>query len=513
MPRIISLFSKLSIKAKYAVLAFAGLLAVFAFAPYFVFPLYFIGIIILFIAIDETKTMVNKRRAAFGRGFVFAFFHFALGMFWVGQAFLVDAEKFAWLLPFAITALPAFIASFYGLMSVIYVSFASKGAGRVFLFAACFSLIEFVRSNAFTGLPWNLSAYIFKAGGIISQSAAVFGPFGMGLFIVFVAIAPLVHNEKGGRIIAAFATIITLFSLVFGYYRLNYSKSPKPNETTIAIGQIGLSQKELWDPKNKDKVINLYIDQLKTPQAQNADLIVWPEGTFPTEFFSEASLLETINPLIKGKVLIVGAPRADLENGNVVYFNSMAWLSGKDGQYPLLLALYDKTHLVPFGEYLPYRAFFNAIGIESLVAYGTDFSKSNGPKTISIPGLPTMEPRICYEIIFPGFGLKNKGEMIVNSSVDAWYGDFLGPDQHYNQARYRAIEEGKPLIRAAAGGWSGIVDPFGRADVEFRKGNQIISAKPTLGQNRTIYSILGELAYFPVWVVFLAIGFLFIREK
>lgn len=513
MPRIITLFSKLSIGAKYVLLALCGLLSVFALAPYFIFPLYMVALIVLFVALDDAKKLNNFKRAAFWRGFTFAFFHFALGMFWVGQAFLVDAEKFAWLMPFAITALPAFIATFYGLMGIMYSRFSTKGAGRVFWFAVCFSLIEFIRSHAFTGLPWNLSAYIFEAGGIISQSASLIGPFGMGLLLAFVCISPLVLTEKGGKPIFAIAILIIIGSLAYGFMRLEESKNNKEADIIVATGQIGFSQKELWNPDNKDKVIDLYLNQLKSPQAQGANLIIWPEGTFPTEFFSEPALLKAINPLIQNKILIVGAPRADIDGEKIVYYNSMAWVTGSNKEYPQLLALYDKTHLVPFGEYLPFRPLFNAIGIESLVAYGTDFSKSDGPKTITIPGFPKMEPRICYEIIFPRFGENNRGDIIINASVDAWYGDFLGPDQHYNQARYRAIEEGKPLVRAAAGGWSGIIDPYGRVMSHFRHGNQIRNAAPKLAIGETLYVKTGEIGYFLVLVVFGAIGFLFFREK
>ncbi len=505
-------FIKLPIWGKYLSLALLGLLAVFAFAPFFIAPLFALALIILLWALDDCKEQKSPLRAGFARAFVFAFFHFALGMFWVGQAFLVDAEKFAWLLPFAVTALPAFIALFYGIMGLIYVKFAPSNPARILWFALCFSIIEYIRGHAFTGLPWNLSAYIFEAGSPFSQIASIIGPYGMGLLIVFISASLAITYEDKKYFTLALA--LGFFAMIFGIVRMPIPEKMPKSEILVATAQAGFSQKDLWNPENKQKVFDAYIAQLKTENAKNAGLIVWPEGTFPSEFFTEPELLEAINPLIANKILVVGAPRADVKDDKLIYYNSLAFITGSKEKYPQLLALYDKNHLVPFGEYLPFRSFFNAIGIESLVAYGTDFSKSEKPQTIKIPGLFKIEPRICYEIIFPNFGkITERGDVIVNASVDAWYGDFLGPDQHYNQARFRAIEEGKPLIRAAAGGWSGIIDPYGRVSADFRKGNNIVAAFPAKALGSTIYSQYGELIYFLLIVVFLTLNFRFFRKN
>lgn len=496
-------FETKSTKIKYVILFILGLLAVFALAPFHIWPLYAIAIWGLMIALDDAKNSTNPLKSAFGRAFIFGFAHFTLGMFWVAQAFLVDAKKFAWLIPFAMSALPAYIGIYYGLAGVLYSKFAPKNSNRVFWFAFCFGAAEFLRSILFTGLPWNLSAYIWKAGGIISQSGSLIGTFGVGLLTIFAFASLNVIREGKSKLILIFNIIIICASISFGSWRLT---TPLQNEGNIkiAVGQAGFSQKELWDSNNRETVINNYIELLNTETAHESNIIVWPEGAFPFDLFSDEETLSKINPLIQNKVLIVGVPHADFNDQNK-YFNSMAFLTGNNDIYPTLLSTYDKFHLVPFGEYLPFRSLFNALGISSLVAYGTDFSKGESPKVLKIGNLPLIDPRICYEIIFPHF---NNGQirpdMIVNVSVDAWYGDYLGPDQHYNQARWRAIEEGLPLIRAASGGWSGIIDSYGRPISQFRRGHAIISANLPSKLGQTPYSRYSDAIFLLLMVVFAA---------
>jgi apolipoprotein N-acyltransferase len=502
-------FAKLNTKTKYAILLFAGIASVFSLAPFFIWPIYAIGIIILFNSLDDAKHNKNPLKSAFWRAFTFAFGFFAFGLFWVAQAFLVDAKKFAWLIPFAMSALPACLGLFFGLAGFLYRRFAPDSVLRIFWFALCFGFTEYLRGTLFTGFPWNLPAYIFNAGGYISQSASLIGPYGVSLFILLIFASLNVIWEKNGRLVFIFCAIITVAANIFGYIQLKNAPR-QTSDFVVAIGQGGFTQKELWQDENRDLVVSNYINQLKSEAVKNAKLIVWPEGTFPFDLFTDDEVLRAINPLIKDKVLIVGAPHSDFnanpnENENK-YFNSLAFLGGSNTKYPDLLAIYDKFHLVPFGEYLPFRKFLNSIGISSLVAYGSDFSPGDAPKILKIGDLPAIDPRICYEIIFPNFNQSQiRAQFIVNSSVDAWYGDYLGPDQHYNQSRWRAIETGTPLVRAAAGGWSGIIDANGRPLHEFRRGNKIISGNLPLFLPQNFYTRYGNGVFLLIMVVFAAI--------
>jgi apolipoprotein N-acyltransferase len=478
-------------------LALGGIAAVFGFAPFFIAPFYGIGIVFLFLALENAPSL----KGAFWRAWFFAFVMFAASMFWLGAAFLVDAQKFFWLMPFAITLLPAALGIFWGIGGIAYFKFRPSSATKALFFAACFALIEYMRGTIFTGLPWNLPAYIFNAGGLISQNGAWLGPFGVSLFALFVFVSLLVIDQKGGKQIFALAVAICGIGFGYGFYHKNFAQlMPSKNPPIIATGQGGYSQKELYQSGNEIKVVETYIRLLESDVAKQAKVIVLPEGTFPFLLLEEPYVLFEINKHIQNKLLIVGAPRRDFSNQEQ-YYNSIAFISGNPNA-PELLKLYDKGHLVPFGEYLPFKAVFNALGITSLVSYGTDFNSGKGPQLIKIADIPLIEPRICYEIIFPNYTNKEsiKADWIVNVSVDAWYGDLLGPDQHYNQARWRAIEQGKPLVRAASGGWSSITDSFGESVVQFRSGNRLISASLPPKIVSTLYSRLSD-GFFAVFLL------------
>lgn len=499
---------------KYLLLILSGALSVFALAPFFIWPLYAVAILLLFIALEDAKKLQNPLKAMFWRSFAFGFGYFALGMFWVGAAFLVDAQKFAWLLPFAMTALPAGLSIYYGLFGLLYGVMKINSAFRIMWFAACFTLMEFLRGTLFTGIPWNLTAYIFEAGGIISQSGALIGPYGVSLISIFCFLLLGIYKEKNAKFLISLGIAFYTFALIFGGLRLIKPIQYIENSPKIAIGQAGFSQKELWNEENKDLVVKTYFDQLKTQKALNSDIIIWPEGAFPFEIFSDKEFLIELNKLIKGKYLILGAPRAQEDYAQILYFNSMATLYGGKNELPELISIYDKSHLVPFGEYLPFRSFFNAIGISSLVAYGTDFTKGEGAQIIQIPNFPSFDPRICYEIIFPNFNNSiARPKLIINVSVDAWYGDLLGPDQHFNQAKWRSIEEGIPLLRSAAGGWSGIVDSMGREISVFRIGNNLIDGRIPIANAQTLYSKMPNAVFFLLMVVFIAISYLWRVKK
>lgn len=312
------------------------------------------------------------------------------------------------------------------------------------------------------------------------------------------------------------AFCITAFAIGFGVYRLESSKSfaPAPTAPIIAVGQGGYSQRDLWIDGNQTKVAQTYLNLLESSEAKAANVIIWPEGAFPFLPLEEAGFMGALNQKLGTRTLIFGAVRREPNmQDKDKYFNSMAILHGADN-YPKILGLYDKFHLVPFGEYLPFRRVFDVFGMTSLVATGDAFTPSKAPQILNVKGLPLIDPRICYEIIFPHFQKPNssRADWIINISVDAWYGDLLGPDQHYNQARWRAIEEGLPMVRAASGGWSSITDSFGRPVVQTRQGNKLISANLPSTVPAGIYFNYGE-KLFAIFCILFACLVLIIAKK
>lgn len=520
MTRILALIAGLQAKRGFLGFLLAtvlGALGVLGHAPFHIWPAYCVSVAGLLILLDGATSRPKPLWAGFKVAWSWAFGQFLAGMFWVGNAFLVDAEKFAALMPFAVTALPAVLAVFWGLAGAAYVRIWRADAGRIFAFAALFSVAEFGRGHLFTGFPWNLPAYIWTPGGIISQTSALIGPYGLSLATLLVLASPAVLVAGGRRkSVAAIAVGLTAASLAFGFVRLQGAgtlDAMAGNGPLISAGQGGFTQKEVWDRANAMRVTQTYIDLLDHPDAQKADVVIWPEGTFPFLLQEQSDVLGIIDAKLGNRTLVVGSVRRQAAPTGDTYWNSILVYDKAQGGL-VQRASYDKYHLVPFGEYLPMRPLFKALGIASLVAYDGEMTPGSGTGLIAIPGAPAADPRVCYEIVFPSFNHRATGKAgwIVNVSIDAWYGDLLGPDQHYATARARAIETGMPLVRAASGGWSAIVDRYGRPLAQHQSGPGYAFARLPLNAEPTLYARYGEV-FFGLFLVFSLVFGIFVRQK
>jgi apolipoprotein N-acyltransferase len=481
-----------------------GALGVLGHAPFHFWPAFCVSICGLYLLMQGTAVSIKPMLAGFKVAWSWAFGYFLAGMFWVGNAFLVDAEKFAALMPIAIMALPAVLAVFWGMAGLVAARFWNIARNRLVLFALVFSLGEFARGHLLTGLPWNLPAYVWKPGEIISQSAALVGPYTLSTLTLLILASPIaivLANDKRERIVlmvAGFA--VTVLMGVFGISRLHQAGPVDPMKGTGPI--IAAGQGEVWDIANADRVTQTYLNLLDTPDARRADIVIWPEGTFPFLLLERPDVLDIIQTKLGDRTLVLGAIRREQTSNGDKYSNSIIAMDVSNGGLKWR-SNYDKFHLVPFGEYLPFRRIFSALGIASLVSYDGEMTPGAGPTTMMVKGAPLADPRVCYEVIFPSFNKAAIGTAgwIVNISIDAWYGDLLGPDQHYAQARMRAIETGRPVVRAASGGWSSITDRYGRALSQHHSGAGYAVARLPLDAASTLYDRFGEVIY----AIFLAI--------
>jgi apolipoprotein N-acyltransferase len=484
----------------FLIAALLGALGVLGHAPFHFWPAFALSISGLLILFDAAATRPKPLLAGFGAAWSWAFGYFAAGMFWVANAFLVDADKFALLLPLAVTALPAGLAVFWGLGGAFALAFWRRDASRILPFALGLALAEFARGHLLTGLPWNLPSYIWEPGKAISQSGALMGPYGLSLLTLIILAAPGIFLSRGDKSyqksLAVCIAVISVSIVGFGMMRLASVAKPDPmagNGPVISAGQGGYSQKEVWDPANASRVTQTYIDLLDNPDAAKADIVVWPEGTFPFLLLEQPAVLNAIGAKLGQRTLVLGSVRRTLGPQGDVYGNSLLVFDQQDRNLRLTGA-YDKFHLVPFGEYLPFRPIFKALGIASLVAYDGEMTPGAGPTSLAIPKAPLADPRVCYEIVFPSFNPSANGKAgwILNVSIDAWYGDLLGPDQHYAQARSRAIETGMPLVRSASGGWSAILDRYGRPLAQHRAGAGYAIARLPMDAKPTLYGRYGN---------------------
>jgi apolipoprotein N-acyltransferase len=450
----------------------AGAASALAQPPFFAFPLLWITfptlVFLLDGAVAQGKSGRLRRLApAFAAGWWFGFGYFLAGLWWVGAAFLVEADEFGWLMPFAVVALPAGLALFWGLGAACAQLFWSEDWRRIFALAAALGGAEWLRGHILGGFPWNAIGYTLTAGEILMQSAALFGVYGLGVLAVLVFAAPAAlaggASTRRRNVALPALGLAALAALgLHGAIRLAQADAAFLGDATVRIVQPALGQLQKWNPANRDDVLRTYY-RLSAPEGSplGADtLLVWPESAFPFALTQEPGVLAAIAELLPpGAVLATGAYRIeDLPSGERRTFNSI-YVIGDDGG---VLDAYDKRRLVPFGEYLPAAGLLARTGLRQLAWSG--FSAGPRRRALTLPSGATLAPLICYEAIFPRAVLPEgeRPDALLNVTNDGWFGRTIGPHQHFHPARVRAVEEGLPLIRAANTGISAIVDPYGR---------------------------------------------------
>jgi apolipoprotein N-acyltransferase len=237
----------------------------------------------------------------------------------------------------------------------------------------------------------------------------------------------------------------------------------------IRVADSGLGQAEKWQnrPDQEWRVLQRYLDASGAPSDDNADsIVIWPEGAIPVVnffMFEDPNFMAALGQGLGDRVLITGLTRREPRADGLAYFNSAAVIDGVNSE-ARVSQIYDKHHLVPFGEYIPFWNLVSNFNIAPLQRIGAGFEAGPPPTRLIVPGAPPAVVLICYEAIFPGMVPHSDGRpgWIVMVTNDAWFGGGTGPYQHYAMARYRAIEEGLPIARAASGGISAIVDAYGR---------------------------------------------------
>ena len=504
----------------------AGVLSVLAMAPFFAWPILWLTLPVLVWLIDGARARTSSLRrrdviAAAWVGWWFGFGYFMAGLFWIGEAFLVEAEVFAVLLPFAVTLMPAGLALFYAGATALSACLWRPGPARVVVLALALSAAEWLRGHVLTGFPWNGLGYALTYPLTLMQSAGVIGVYGLALLAVLVFALPAVvwAEASAGRAgrraklaSIAVAVLPLLAAALYGHLRLAEATPGVVPGVKIRIVQPSVPQREKWRPENQARIFADHLELSATNAAGTRDdlagitHVVWPEAAMPFLPLEHPEALAAIGRMLPPRAqLITGALRVEREPANKDRpwraFNSLL-VFGAEGS---LVGLYDKIHLVPFGEYLPLQPVLEAIGLRPLTKRRGRFEPGVTPRPLlRVPGLPVVVPIICYEAIFPGAiiqGAERPG-VILNVTNDGWFGNTTGPRQHFHQARVRAVEEGLPLIRAANNGISAMID--GRGRVTARLGldvRGVIDADLPRALPPPIYARFGDLIFLLMWLV------------
>jgi apolipoprotein N-acyltransferase len=411
-----------------------------------------------------------------------------------------------------------FMALFWGAAGAAFRALKGQSPLRVLLFAAALSGFEWLRGHILTGFPWDLPGASWIAGGEMSQMASVVGIYGLSwLTIAGSAALFVVRERRAGLATAAGAVAVIAGLFVFGAARLAHPL-PAAAGPLIRIVQADVRQETKYDKDAFAGIVGRYLRLTTRPAARTPDIVIWPEGAIPAAF-DDYLAPDTwtrdaiVNALAPGQTLILGGYRyGQGARDTASIYNTQAVLlrGSKDLK---IEAFYDKYRLVPFGEFMPLDGLASRLGIKALVHVGDGFSAGARPAPLAVPGLPIMQPLICYEALYSGFtraGSERSGKRaawIVNISNDAWFGTGIGPRQHLNLASYRAIEEGLPMIRATPTGISAFIDAHGRlilGEVLGEGALGVIDARLPPALKPTLFDLWGDGAFFAMLLVSLA---------
>jgi len=474
--------------------ALLGGLAALALPPLHVLPVLVVAFTGLIWLIDAAR----RPAAAFAVGWWFGFGYSVIGLYWIAHALLTDPEKFAWMIPFAVFGLAGVLAAFSGLAALLARAAWGGGPARVIVLAVAWTGLEWVRGWIFTGFPWNLIGSAWAFADPMNQFAALAGVWGLSLVTVAAAGMPAVLAD--GRPVAAWGAVAAAGLAIAGIWAGGALRLAGAGDETVAGVRLRLVQAAI-DQRQKNEG-DLRAENLRrhlrltveTPGLASASHVIWPEAA--AQFLLErepelrAALAAAAPP---GGALITGAPRGDPVTGPLQQvWNSLVAIDPAGA----IVATYDKFHLVPWGEYVPFRTLFPLL--TKITPGSMDFSAGPGPRTLRLPGLPPVGPLICYEAIFPGAVVDplDRPDWLLNLTNDGWYGISSGPYQHFASARLRAVEEGMPLVRAANTGISGVVDAYGRVTARLGLGETgVVDAdlpKPLSGL--TPYARFGDAA-------------------
>lgn len=422
--------------------------------------------------------------AAFDSGWWWGFGYFLAGLWWLGAAFLVDADEFAWALPFGVLGLPALLAFFPAAGFACARIFWSPGLGRTFALATGLGLSEWLRGHLFTGFPWNLYGMALGGDLLFAQASSVTGIYGLTIAAIIIFCLPALMFKGGQDSVNLKPLLISIGALAslaaFGWSRVSLPEPEAIPGVRIRIMQPNQPQNAEFRPENGLRILARYIELSERKSTVNhlglegTALLIWPESAFPFILSQSPRALAAIYSFLPfGTTLVTGAAREEFPKNQgdslstlPAFYNSILVLS-EDRD---LIENYDKVHLVPFGEYLPLEALLKRLGLHNLIHIPGGFTAGEEKKLLSINGLPPIIPLICYEALFSGDVVPRNlnhinGEqpgLLLNVTDDSWFGQTNGPYQHFSQARLRAVEEGLPMLRAADTGISAIIDPYGR---------------------------------------------------
>lgn len=489
----------------YVLSVICGALMTFAFPPYSVIGVCFVLYSIFFALLLKA----NNKKQLLGVGFAFGFGTGSASMSWLINALLIDVQSFGWAIPLVPVGFGIFFGLFTAVAALLCV-FGKTPLMKLLAFAGAMTILEWVRSWFLTGFPWNLVGSVWSDYLPVLQTVSVVGIYGLSLLSIIWFCAPYFIYKRLYKqaivIILSFAVVAGLGALRLYTSHLDYEWGIK-----LRLVQPNIPQDLKWNPQAAEDNFLKLIHLSKSTRDEKITHVIWPEAASPYLLdVDENARAMTISALQQDALLITGSLRlADPQSHQIA---SSIMVINDVGE---IIRYYDKSHLVPFGEYMPLRGWLN---LEKLVPIGADFKAGNGVKTIGLPNAPKVGLLDCYEVIFPHEVVdeKHRPNWIVNVTNDTWYGLSAGPYQHLASAQTRAVEEGLPLIRVANSGISAVISPYGEILHYLPLGSQgVMDVRlPKAIQKAPFYAQKGNIIPLGMALACLLIAFFnFFRQK
>ena len=480
----------------------------------------FLTFSLFFIFLIKKSKQHKSLKYFFLYGWLFGFGYFTISLYWIPIALTFD-ENFSFLFPLALFVIPAFLALFYGLVSFSFIILKPKEIVSSFLFfSLIFGVIEYIRGSILTGFPWNLVVYSFSNQLEFLSITSILGTYGLNLFCISLFTAPAIFISKDIKKnigVCIFFFLVTASFFIYGFYYKEKFKNTESviNDFNVRVIGSNIGIERFYSNANSILVIEELI-KISDPDMSQKIIFIWPEGILPEISQRELNEYKWLfeNKFNENHLLIMGINSQSIENNIKKYFNS---LSIYDHELNLINS-YNKINLVPFGEFLPFERILKRIGLRSLTNDYNSFSKGKKRDTLEIQNKNfslKILPLICYEIIYSGKLFSDFNfDLIVNISEDGWFGNSIGPKQHFAHSIIRAIESGKYIVRSANNGIAAIINPTGIIEQKVNFGQSgYVDFKESRKIQPTIFSIYGNKIFVFLILLYIFLIFSFNKTK
>ena len=513
-----NLFSKNFLNFIY--IFFLGAITSYSLPPYNYFIINFITFSLFFIFIFNKKKTTFSHKYFFKYGWYFGFVYFLFSLYWIAISLTFD-QSFKFLIPVAIILLPAFLAVFYGLLAYLFSIFYSKNTiTSFFIFSILFGTIEFIRGSILTGFPWNLISFSFSNSIYFIQILSIVGTYSFNLICISLFTVPallILKNSKKEIMVCFFFISMSVGFILFGISKNNDFNSLESEKKPYRIKAISsnINLDRFYSKQDELKIISELIE-LSAPSKTSPTIFLWPEGIIPDSYLRDMTIYKNlfINSFGENDLIIMGLNSISTKNDKNLFFNSMTIFNNKLDP----IANYNKINLVPFGEFIPFESIFSMIGLKTVTNSYQSYSSGKNRIPLNIKNNKidlNLLPLICYEIIYSGRLSSNSNfDYIINISEDGWFGNSIGPKQHFSHSIFRSIESGKYIIRSANNGISAIINPIGIVEqkVEFGSTGYVELTESKISKP-TLFMLYGNKIFLILILVYIFLIFSFNRLK